>query len=411
MIHLVKLIIILLMALITSLSGCTKIKEIKVSDNVKAEVTSKAEDNKIRNQPELKKKLSGLENQVVLSWIDDENVLTVNRDSSCLNDSKVILSSYNVESGEITEILNDSRITRIYDTPFKQHDGLILLGNRKQAFTFDPKEKNLELVLDVDKEFPNGVPGSQKSKDQMDLRVLNVQLIKHDYISYVSKLNREKGKKYAETAEYTILNYKENKKYTLEERFSAAGIDCKFDLTGNNIYIGQFAKLTKLNIETGEKVSMDLSMPSIENIFEDGTLLVYCIEENGTTYDKERIYKVDFDKKDVTRYVENYEGKNLSIDSIDFKNQFVCYTYFGDGEDRRQDVAMYGSLKGNKFVVTDKLFKNNEEEGCNDPREFIFSPNHNKFIVTVSKSKVEKKDDSKFDVTYLKDDKYLFELQ
>ncbi|WP_017810511.1 hypothetical protein [Clostridium saccharoperbutylacetonicum] len=194
MIHLVKLIIILLMALITSLSGCTKIKEIKVSDNVKAEVTSKAEDNKIRNQPELKKKLSGLENQVVLSWIDDENVLTVNRDSSCLNDSKVILSSYNVESGEITEILNDSRITRIYDTPFKQHDGLILLGNRKQAFTFDPKEKNLELVLDVDKEFPNGVPGSQKSKDQMDLRVLNVQLIKHDYISYVSKLNREKGK-------------------------------------------------------------------------------------------------------------------------------------------------------------------------------------------------------------------------
>nr|WP_207715375.1 hypothetical protein [Clostridium saccharoperbutylacetonicum] len=399
------------MALITSLSGCTKIKEIKVSDNVKAEVTSKAEDNKIRNQPELKKKLSGLENQVVLSWIDDENVLTVNRDSSCLNDSKVILSSYNVESGEITEILNDSRITRIYDTPFKQHDGLILLGNRKQAFTFDPKEKNLELVLDVDKEFPNGVPGSQKSKDQMDLRVLNVQLIKHDYISYVSKLNREKGKKYAETAEYTILNYKENKKYTLEERFSAAGIDCKFDLTGNNIYIGQFAKLTKLNIETGEKVSMDLSMPSIENIFEDGTLLVYCIEENGTTYDKERIYKVDFDKKDVTRYVENYEGKNLSIDSIDFKNQFVCYTYFGDGEDRRQDVAMYGSLKGNKFVVTDKLFKNNEEEGCNDPREFIFSPNHNKFIVTVSKSKVEKKDDSKFDVTYLKDDKYLFELQ
>nr|WP_207718240.1 hypothetical protein [Clostridium saccharoperbutylacetonicum] len=399
------------MALITSLSGCTKIKEIKVSDNVKAEVTSKAEDNKIRNQPELKKKLNGLENQVVLSWIDDENVLTVNRDSSCLNDSKVILSSYNVESGEITEILNDSRITRIYDTPFKQHDGLILLGNRKQAFTFDPKEKNLELVLDVDKEFPNGVPGSQKSKDQMDLRVLNVQLIKHDYISYVSKLNREKGKKYAETAEYTILNYKENKKYTLEERFSAAGIDCKFDLTGNNIYIGQFAKLTKLNIETGEKVSMDLSMPSIENIFEDGTLLVYCIEENGTTYDKERIYKVDFDKKDVTRYVENYEGKNLSIDSIDFKNQFVCYTYFGDGEDRRQDVAMYGSLKGNKFVVTDKLFKNNEEEGCNDPREFIFSPNHNKFIVTVSKSKVEKKDDSKFDVTYLKDDKYLFELQ
>jgi hypothetical protein len=399
------------MALITSLSGCTKIKEIKVSDNVKAEVTSKAEDNKIRNQPELKKKLSGLENQVVLSWIDDENVLTVNRDSSCLNDSKVILSSYNVESGEITEILNDSRITRIYDTPFKQHDGLILLGNRKQAFTFDPKEKNLELVLDVDKEFPNGVPGSQKSKDQMDLRVLNVQLIKHDYISYVSKLNREKGKKYAETAEYTILNYKENKKYTLEERFSAAGIDCKFDLTGNNIYIGQFAKLTKLNIETGEKVSMDLSMPSIENIFEDGTLLVYCIEENGTTYDKERIYTVDFDKKDVTRYVENYEGKNLSIDSIDFKNQFVCYTYFGDGEDRRQDVAMYGSLKGNKFVVTDKLFKNNEEEGCNDPREFIFSPNHNKFIVTVSKSKVEKKDDSKFDVTYLKDDKYLFELQ
>ncbi|WP_459477254.1 hypothetical protein [Clostridium saccharoperbutylacetonicum] len=411
MIHLVKLIIILLMALITSLSGCTKIKEIKVSDNVKAEVTSKAEDNKIRNQPELKKKLNGLENQVVLSWIDDEDVLTVNRDSSCFVDSKVILSSYNIESGESTEILNDSRVTRIYDTPFKQHDGLILLGNKKQAFTFNLKDRNLEVVFDVDKELPDGVPGIKKPKEQLDSIVLNVQLIKPGYISYVSKINRSKDKEHADTAEYTILNYKENKKYTLEERYSAAGIDCKFDLTGNNIYIGQFAKLTKLNIETGEKVSMDLSMPSIGNIYEDGTLFVYCTEENGTLYDKERIYKVDFDKKDVTRYEKNYEGKNLSIRSIDFKNQFVIYTYLGSGEDRKQDVSMYGSLKGNKFVVTDKLFKNNEEEGCTDPRDVIFSPDHNKFIVTVSKSKVDKKDDNKFEVTYLIDDKYFFELQ
>ena len=138
---------------------------------------------------------------------------------------------------------------------------------------------------------------------------------------------------------------------------------------------------------------------------------MYCTEENGTVYDKLRLYKVDFDKKVVSRYEENYEGKNLSIDTVDFKNEFVCYTCFGDGEDREQNIARYGKLQGNKFIVTDKLFKNNEEADCKDPIQFIFSPNHNKFITTVSNSKIKTKDDKEFEVNYLKDDKYLFELQ
>lgn len=392
-------------------SGCSQTKEIRLSEDVKKEVLLKSQDNKPKSTPVLKKKLSGLENKRILFWIDDENILTTNRESSGLADTNVILYSYNIESDESTEILNDRNITRIYDFPYNRNDGLILVGNKKQAFVFDSKERKLEAVLDLDKEFENGVPGSKRPKEQQDLRAYNVQLIKQDYISYVSKLDKYNRHGFPETAEYTILNYKENKKYTLNERYSAAGIDSKFDLTGKNIYIGQFAKLTKLNLETGEKSSMDLSMPSIGNVFEDGTLFVYCTEENGTAYVKLRLYKVDFDKKVVSRYEENYEGKNLSIDWIDFKNQFVCYTYLGDGKDREQNIAMYGKIQGSKFIVTDKLFKNNEEADCKEPREFVFSPNHNKFITTVADCKIKIKNDEDVETTYLKDDKYLFQLE
>lgn len=392
-------------------SGCSQTKEIRLSEDVKKEVLLKSQDNKPKSTPVLKKKLSGLENKRILFWIDDENILTTNRESSGLADTNVILYSYNIESDESTVILNDRNITRIYDFPYNRNDGLILVGNKKQAFVFDSKERKLEEVLDLDKEFENGVPGSKRPKEQQDLRAYNVQLIKQDYISYVSKLDKYNRHGFPETAEYTILNYKENKKYTLNERYSAAGIDSKFDLTGKNIYIGQFAKLTKLNLETGEKSSMDLSMPSIGNVFEDGTLFVYCTEENGTAYDKLRLYKVDFDKKVVSRYEENYEGKNLSIDWIDFKNQFVCYTYLGDGKDREQNIAMYGKIQGSKFIVTDKLFKNNEEADCKEPREFVFSPNNNKFITTVADCKIKIKNDEDVETTYLKDDKYLFQLE
>lgn len=392
-------------------SGCSQTKEIRLSEDVKKEVLLKSQDNKPKSTPVLKKKLSGLENKRILFWIDDENILTTNRESSGLADTNVILYSYNIESDESTEILNDRNITRIYDFPYNRNDGLILVGNKKQAFVFDSKERKLEAVLDLDKEFENGVPGSKRPKEQQDLRAYNVQLIKQDYISYVSKLDKYNRHGFPETAEYTILNYKENKKYTLNERYSAAGIDSKFDLTGKNIYIGQFAKLTKLNLETGEKSSMDLSMPSIGNVFEDGTLFVYCTEENGTAYVKLRLYKVDFDKKVVSRYEENYEGKNLSINWIDFKNQFVCYTYLGDGKDREQNIAMYGKIQGSKFIVTDKLFKNNEEADCKEPREFVFSPNHNKFITTVADCKIKIKNDEDVETTYLKDDKYLFQLE
>jgi hypothetical protein len=391
-------------------SGCSKTKEIRLSEDVKKEVLLKFEDNKPKNTPVLKKKLSGLENKRILFWIDDENILAIDREESQVRDANLILYSYNIESDEITEILNDINITRMYDFPYNRTDGLMLVGNKKQAFVFDSKERKLEEVLDLNKEFENGVPGSKKPKEQQDLRAYNVQLIKQDYISYVSKLDNYNKHGFPDTAEYTILNYKDHKKYTLNERYSAAGIDCKMDLTGKNIYIGQFAKLTKLNLETGEKSYMELSIPSIQNVFEDGTLFVSCIEENGTLYDKLRLYKVDFDKKVVSRHEENYEGKNLSIDWIDFKNQFVCYTYLGDGDDREQNIAMYGKMQGNKFIVTDKLFKNNEEADCKEPREFVFSPN-NKFITTLADCKIKIKNDEEVETTYLKDEKYLFQLE
>lgn len=406
-----KIVILLFVASAVLVSGCSKTKEIKLSEDVKKQVLLKAEDNKIRNKPVLKKKLNGLENKKILFWIDEENILTANREASKLVDTNVILYSYNLESGESTEILNDSNITRIYDYPYNRSDGLILVGNKKQAFVYDSKERKLEEVLDLDKEFENGIPGSKKPKDQQDLRAYNVQLIKQDYISYVSKFDKYDKHNFPDTADYTILNYINHKKYTLNERYSAAGIDCKFDLTGKNIYIGQFSKLTKLNLETEEKTSMELSMPKIGNVFEDGTLFAYCIEENVSAYDIRRLYKVDFDKKVVARYEENYEGKNLSIDTIDFKNEFVCYTYLGDGEDREENIAMYGKLQGNKFIVTDKLFKNNEEADCKDPIQFIFSPDHNKFITRVTNSKIENKNDKEYEVNYLKNDTYLFELE
>ena len=129
-----KSILLIFVASAVLVSGCSKTKEIKLSDDVKKEVLLKAEDNKIRNKPVLKKKLNGLENQKIVFWIDDENVLTANREASRLGDTNIILDSYNLESGESTEILNDSNITRIYDYPHNKIDGLILVGNKKQAF-------------------------------------------------------------------------------------------------------------------------------------------------------------------------------------------------------------------------------------------------------------------------------------
>ena len=403
--HISKTMIIGFIAVAVIVSGCGKTKEIKVSEDVKKDAMIKAEDNKLRNEPVLKEKLNGLDNQDILFWIDDENLLTAERTGE-----KIILYSYNLESEQSTEILNEKNITRIYG---KEKDGIILLGNTKQAFIYDVRERKLEEVLDLDKEFKDGFPWIKDGKEKMDLRLIRVQLIKDGYISYISNI---KLKDTAEdTAKYTILNYKDNKKNTIEAGYSMAGINCKFDLTGKNVYIGgEFPELTKLNLETGEKSSMELSMPIIKNVFEDGTLLVDCTEENRKKYDKDRIYydkdriyRVDFDNNKITRYNENYEGKNLVIQSIDYKNEFVCYTYLGDGEDINQNIAMYGKLDGNKFVVTDKLFKNNEEKGCNTTRDFIFSPDHNKFITDVTIQKV----DDNTNKSTAKKDEYLFELK
>lgn len=44
---------------------------------------------------------------------------------------------------------------------------------------------------------------------------------------------------------------------------------------------------------------------------------------------------------------------------------------------------MYGKFDGDKFIVKDKLFKNNEENGGDMLKEIIFSFNYNKFIVGV----------------------------
>ena len=70
---------------------------------------------------------------------------------------------------------------------------------------------------------------------------------------------------------------------------------------------------------------------------------------------------------------------------------------------------MYGRLEGNKIVVKDKVFKNNEDYGCNTSRHFIFSPDHNKFITGVEIHKWE--DDSPDSEMNTIDSEYLFELK
>lgn len=69
---------------------------------------------------------------------------------------------------------------------------------------------------------------------------------------------------------------------------------------------------------------------------------------------------------------------------------------------------MYGKLEGDKFIVKDKLFKNNEENGSDMSKEIIFSPNHNKFIAGVIETS---KENSSQGQQILKDDEYLFELE
>lgn len=388
------------------LSGCDKTKEIVVSDNVKNTVLAKEEDNKIRSEPVLIKKLDGLGNQRILSWIDNENVLTTNPEAFDFKNGKVILCSYNLESGESTEILNDNNITRIYD--YRNGEGLILVGNDKQAFIFDPKERKLKEVLDVNREFKDGMPGSRLPKDNQDLSYhYTLKLIKPGYISYASKITSRDAKGLADKAEYTILNYEDNKKYTTESRCSLAGLCCRLDYTNKNAYIEELDKITKLNLETGEKSSMKLNFPRIRNVFDDGTLFVECTEENAKGKSNEKWYKVDFDNNEVIKYDENYDQNNLAIDEIDFKNKFVGYSSFSNGEDDEKDVPMYGKIEGTKFVVTGKLFKNAEKEDCNTRGEFIFSLDHNKFITGLIKT--EWQSSSPDDRT--KNDEYLFELK
>lgn len=407
--YVTKTILIGCIAAATLLNGCSGMKVIKISEDVKKEVLAKSEDSKIRSEPVLKKKLSGLDNQEILFWIDDENILTRNRPTPSLEEEeeKVILYSYNLESGESTEILNDSNITRIYD--YRDGQGMILVGNKKQAFVYDPKERKLEEVLDIDKEFKDGMPGCKTPKEKQDLFInYKVKFIDSNYISYESKIVSRDEMGTADRAEYTVLNYKDNKKYIAQSRSTMAGLRSKLDLTERNIYIEESDKITKLNLETGEKSSMKLSVPYIINVFEDGTLFVECIEENEKGSNKEKRYKVDFDKREVTKYEESFGGKNLSINGVDFKNKFVVYGYIEKRNNIEQSVTMYGKLEGDKFIIKDKLFKNNEENGGDMSKEIIFSPNHNKFIAGVIATSEE---NSPQGPQILKDDEYLFELK
>ena len=403
--YITKTAVIGMIVVSTIISGCNKTKEIIISENVKNDLFVKVQDNKIKSEPVLQKKLNGLENQRILSWIDDDNILTVNNDAFSIKDKNVILYSYNLEHGESTEILNDSNITRIYEF---DDSGVVLLGNDKKAFVYDAKEGKLDEVLDFSKEFED--KDRPPMKDILDvLFQTNLRLIKRDYISYSSRVNQDISKKKTRTTEYAILNYKENKKYTVESRSNGGWLSCKFDLTDKNIYIEESDQITKLNLETGKKSSMRLIEPKIEKVFEDGALLVECLEKNKSGNKSESYYKVGFDNKEITKYDVNFGSKNLSIDAVDLKNEFVEFRYLGDGKDRNKNMAMYGKLEGNKLVLKDKLFKNNEDYGCNVDRHFIFSPDHNKFITGVEINKC--KDDSSDSPMNTTDSEYLFELK
>lgn len=407
--HTTKVVLMGLITVTSILCGCTSTKEIRLSENVKNDILAKVEENKVRSEPVLKKKLDGLDNQRILFWIDDENILTVNREAYSEKNKAVILCKYNLETGASTEILNNSNITRIYGF---DDSGVVLLGNDEKAFVYDAKEGKLQEVFDFSKEFQGKVPGMESFKDKDLLAKTHLRLINREYISYTSKVNlkpTERREEISGTAEYTILNYKENKKYTTESNFYGIGLDCKFDLTGKNIYIQDNEQITKLNIETGEKSSMKFSEPKIEKVFEDGSLLVECVEENKMGNLSEKWYKVDFDNKEINKYDVNYQSKNLSIDAVDLKNGFVAFTYLGEGKERNENIAMYGELEGNEIVLKDKIFKNNEDDGCNVSRNFIFSPDHNKFITGVEINKWE--DDSTNTPYSVTDTEYLFELK
>lgn len=377
------------------LGGCAKQKEIKVTNNAKESVVAKIEENKPKSEPELKRSLKGLEGQDVLFWIDNNNILTAER-----TDDKFILYSYNLEAENSTEILNKDDLKYIYGT---DNDGVVLLGNEKKLFEFDAKTKKLEEILDFDKEFKNGIPGAglKVKHGFMPPIAGNISLIKRGYITYVTKIN-------GGTAEYAILDYKNNKRNTIESRYSCAGINCKMDLSGKNIYIGEFSKLTKLNLENGQISSMPLSMPNLKHVFEDGTIFAECIEENGSLYDKLRLYRVDFDNKKVTRYNEKYEDENIESVKMNSKNKFFTYRKFCQGKDEGKIYTMYGTIDDNKLIVKGKIFKNNEDNDCNTISRTIFSPDQNRFIADVIVSK-ENYNDSKSN--RIKDNKYLFELK
>lgn len=397
----IKIIMLTIVATTTLFSGCKKEKEIVVSDNVKEKVVAKVEDNRPKNEPELEKSLKGLEGKNILSWIDDNNLLVSEK-----IDKKTVLYSYSLEKEAITEILNQEDIKYIYGTD----NGVALVGNLKQLYEFDVNTKKLEKILNFDEEFKEGIPGSRANKDKQGFGVPGmglVKFIKKGYITYVTKVNWNDKEK-SPTAEYTILDYKNNKKYPIESRYSAAAIDCKMDFTGKNMYIGEFSKLTKLNLESGEITSMPLSMPKIVHVFEDGGVFVDCTEENGSLYDKVRLYKIDFDNKKVTRYDEKYEGRCIELQGVDFKNQFFTYNTFETEKNGQKGNMMYGTIEENKLNVKGELFKNNEYDGCNTLGRFIFSPDHNKFITDVIISK-EEYDTHK--ENRIKDSKYLFQLK